>query len=527
MEATNPSIGVLGLMPDQPDHMLPLGGWKDGRNIRFNDGYMERIKEPAEILALPVGAVGEWQQRYVDETGPRVVICVTEGGVAKLYRLSIDLLTWEDVTPAGGLTSGGTWTSFAWGTACVVNNGIEAPQILLSGATEFVTLTGWGLTTGGQKVVTAAVLRPFRGFMWAFNLVVDGAIKPNAVWISGPGVEDNDDSLFFQPSWDYEDPGSSSVFTYVGSESGPIVDALELNNQLVIYTSGDARIASLVGGANIWDFQPSVEYGLIGIGSVVAFKNFHFCIGPSTIYLHDGSVVTPVGDAVIQNHFYNSLSDLDDITGAENLAFKEVHMMYNTNAGREYLVYNYKDKNFSIGNAAVADDPVSCMAYDLDAGDAGAETYGTVTTTYATETRTYADLAGRAKRRAMFWLTGSSYYRAESLASSDPSKRYYVTRDKLDFSELDPQLTMHWWKEVEEASPHITGTATTSFTFGWSEVLGSGVKNKDPFIYNPSTDYKINPRVSGRYIAMEVEIVSDGDWKMSSMDYDLTVDYGR
>jgi hypothetical protein len=531
MTTPSPAVGALGILPDQPDHELPLGAWADGRNLRFNDGYIERIKEPALRLAVPTDTVGLWIQLYHDGDFPRLVIAVndTVGSVDKLYRLDLAGTAWEDVTPVGGLTEGGRWQSFKWGTAVVCNNGIEAPQILLTGGANFADLTNWGTLTSGQTVTTAAVLRPFRNFMLAIGLVIDGTRKPNALWISGPGVEDNDDTAFFQPSWDHEDPGTKSTFVYQGADVGPLVDMAQLNNQLILYTNASAYILQLVGGNNTWGFLPSIEYGLIGIGAVVPYKNHHFCIGPTTLYVHDGSVVRHIADGVIQTAFFDSLIDFDDITGVENLEFKEVQFLYNAKGGkREYLIYNYKDETFAIGDASVEGDDCAAMAYDIGGDEDGTETWATISTTWSTETRTWADLAGSSGKRSMFWLTAGGLYLAEAFNTQDSQKRYFVSRDKLDFSELNEKMTTNWWKEISAVYPHITGTAPTEITLGWSETVGeTTINDLDTFSYDPATDYKADFRTSGRYIALAVDIVGDGAWRFSSMNYDLDVEYGR
>jgi len=149
--------------------MLPFGAWANGRNIRFKDGYLEPIREPVLALATPDGAL--WQQLYTDDTGPRVVIATD----TRLFRLDLPGTAWDDVSP--GLldyTPGGIWHSFPWGNAVVFNNGINTPQILLDGATEFSDLPNWGLlSNSGQTVTVAGVLRPIGDRMVALDFTSD------------------------------------------------------------------------------------------------------------------------------------------------------------------------------------------------------------------------------------------------------------------------------------------------------------------------------------------------------------------
>jgi hypothetical protein len=76
--------------------------------------------------------------------------------------------------------------------------------------------------------------------------------------------------------------------------------------------------------------------------------------------------------------------------------------------------------------------------------------------------------------------------------------------------------------------PHITGSAATQFTFGWSETIGAqSISGIEEVSYDPTTDYKADTRTAGRYISTKIELVGDGDWRMSSLDFDLKIEYGR
>ncbi len=521
MMVQGPDLGRLGLIPDQPPQKIPLGGWESARNVRFDGGYVRRIKEPTQLLATIED--GEWLQLYEDTNGPRQVYASS----GKLYRRTLDGLSWQDVTNIARVSyADGEWQSFQYGTSVVFNNGVEPPQILYANANSFVDLPNWGLVGGAQGQVTCKALRLFGVYMVAMDLTIDGVRSQNGVWTSGPAIIDNVSQDSEMPSWDYTDPGSLSVLNYIGVEYGAIVDGLSLNNNFIVYTRESAHVLQLTGGQAVFSNRKAIPYGLVSLGAAAAFNNLHFCIGPSAIFVHDGSTVREIADQKINREFYTNLSNLGNMRCTENQEFKEVHTLFDSIEGRGYLIYNYEDDNFSFGEAVVEGVPVVCMSYGL-APPGNVETYNTITTTYAQETRTYAQMGSDGQERKMFWLTANDLHVAESVNTSDSTKSYFMTRDGWDFSEMAPSMTTDLQKSLETVIPHINGSAPTQITVTSAENLRSSTVSQEVVQYDPTTDYKADFRITGRWMGIRIEITGDGSWEMSSMDFDVKAVYGR
>ena len=52
---TIPSTG-LGIIADEVPQELPEGAWSSGLNVRFRDGYAQRIKGHTSVLTNPSAA---------------------------------------------------------------------------------------------------------------------------------------------------------------------------------------------------------------------------------------------------------------------------------------------------------------------------------------------------------------------------------------------------------------------------------------------------------------------------------------
>lgn len=520
----SPPLGSTGIVPDLgTNHPLPLGAWEDVKNLRFNDSHIRRIKDPVEALPT-VADDATWLQLYTDDIGPRIAY----GTPTKLYRLNIAGDTWEDVTRLSGDYTSGDWHSFSWGESVIFNNGVDVPQILTAGSSAFVDLPNWGLLTSGQKAVTAKSLRPFNNVLVACNVTIDGVEFPNMDWWSAPAVIDNNDANFNQPSWDYEDPSTLSGFNYVGVNSGPIVDSLSLDTVHIIYTKFATFAMRPIGGRLIYAFTRILDYGLARLGAVVDYNNFHFVAGPTSIFRHDGSVITHLADGRIEDSFFNSLASTETLRCTQDIGNKEIHTLYqNRNGDWEYGIYNYDEDTWSRGDASKDGKDVVCMAYGQEQ-DLDAETYDTVTTTYATETRTYAEVFPKAEGRRMYWLLTDKLMLAEESTVKDPNKDYYVSSGFLSFSELGPEFTTNVAKSFQRIYPHIEGTADTQFTISRAKLLGQPLTaGQRVRTFVPGVSDKVAFRATARFFIMRIDLVSDGDWEMPTMNYDLGIKHGR
>jgi hypothetical protein len=560
------------LFRDPPAHSLPVGAWSACMNVRFNDGYIERIREPELELPTADAVPAEWAQQYIDSNGIRVIYATAEA----LWRRSIDGNSWEyaNNTAYPSYTGGGTWQSFAWGNAVVFNNGIDPPQILFDGTNRFVDLPGWGLISSDpnnptQDIDTGArckVIRPYLNYMVAIGVTALGGSdpladgeNPNAVWHSAPATDPST-----APSWDYADPSSGSQVNIVAIEDGPLVDMLPLNNRNILYTTVSAHSMTLTNTKTFpFAYDRVLENGITSMNAVAAFNNLHFCVSTSTVYVHDGSTVTQIADGKMQETFIDSLNAGEDdenprVQCVNNKNKKEIHVLYRDRRGggssqSAYLIYNYKDNNFSQGQAYVTvgqagvggrsiNDAV-CFMYGFDESDtvtwAQIESEGKSWSEWFATDTSWASLQQVGFKQKMFWMTAGGLYEAERREVSDENKLYFVERYGIDLSELNPQMTSNRWKHLRQLYPHVDTVnqpegvteswSDVQFTVGWTDTLLSKVvNNKDIITYDTlQGDYKVDVRTTGRYLYFRMDALTDGFFRFTSMDYDVELQQRR
>lgn len=507
------------------------------------------------MATYPAGFTHLWGEGYDDEIGPRLCVALNEtsGNVDRLYRLDLDGVTWLDVTNqtdyAGGYSESGEWQSFQWGQAVVFNNGVDVPQILLPNATQFKNLANWGFIGGIQKVVTAKVIRPFRNVMISMGITTDGTLDENEINWSDPQLVADGQDFVYEPSWDYSDPTVIAGRNYIGIDQGPLVDLLPLGNRVMFYTGQSAHIMTPVGGRALFKVDDAqFEYGLVSMGAVSAYENMHFCVSPKTMYIHDGVRVKLIGEARIDRTFYDSgvKTSLKNVFCEEDIRLQEIHVVFDAAEGdRGYIIYNYRDDNWSFGQCFITDGANREQTVHMEYGQLAGEGAGAVTWD-GLDPQTWADLtgqtwasfggqAGESPGRVMYWFTDTGLWASDANFARDENKEYFIEHTNIDFSELDPSLTTEKIKHIETIIPHIDSSvrgeipAVTQFTLRSGQSLKSAPSESEEIqIFDVNAEqYKMDFRISGRWLAMRIDVIGPGQWRLSTMDYDMEALYGR
>jgi hypothetical protein len=305
------NFGQIGVIQDTSAESLPVNAFTDARNVRFTGFQIEKILEPAYLIedpaARPVPPEGStvcvFSMGWSDALSTYfMAIFSNEDGKDYAYRwdqrtatpTAENPATWEQI---GGPYNGGPWQGFEWGNTFIINNGGQAPQIWDRKAQNLIDLPNWGLVSTGNDIAngeapsdntraTCRIILPIKNYLVAMNFTEAGDFRPNTVWWSDPAGAA---SVEFAPSWDYQSPVTLSGQAQAGVGYGNIVTSLPLNDNLIIYTDGDATAMSIVGGRFVMGFRRLFNKGAAGLNSVTEFNNRHYVVARDQIYIHDGS----------------------------------------------------------------------------------------------------------------------------------------------------------------------------------------------------------------------------------------------
>lgn len=212
------------------------------------------------------------------------------GDATKLYALTN--ATWANASrTSGGAYTLGTsdrWEFAKWGENVIATNGVDAPQIISLGATNFTALSGTP-----PKAKTIAVIRDFV----VLGAIDDGATKLTTVQWSGFGDE---------TAWTYN-PATQSDAQELGDIGGQIVRIVGGAYGAIFRTRGITRM-TYEGPPTIFRFD-HVERakGAISAGGVCDAGNLMFYIGEDDFYAFDGEASYNIGTQKVADYFFRDL----------------------------------------------------------------------------------------------------------------------------------------------------------------------------------------------------------------------------
>ena len=119
------NIGSIGLINDISPQDLPDGALSGGQNVRFKDGYLEKIEGYSNVMGTPTVAP-YWMLPIVSGSTLYWVYC----GLTAVYVT--DGTTHTDITRAAGAYSATAlinWNGGFLSGIGVFNNGVDDPQV--------------------------------------------------------------------------------------------------------------------------------------------------------------------------------------------------------------------------------------------------------------------------------------------------------------------------------------------------------------------------------------------------------------
>ncbi len=210
-------------------------------------------------------------------------------------------------------------------------------------------------TSGGSFVdiagaPKAAIIVSVNGFVMAFD-TNDGAYgdRPDGWW--GSGIRD-------QTAWT-PSAATQAANGRLLESPGRILAAAALGNDVVAYKASSMYLGRYVGGSLIWQWQriPG-DIGCSGAESVVTIDSKQFFIGPSDLFVYDGTVPTSL-QAPIREWFFQNLNQTyrSNIIGAVDIPRSLVYWYYpsiNSTGGALDMVLTYNIRTNQWGKRALS-----------------------------------------------------------------------------------------------------------------------------------------------------------------------------
>lgn len=520
-------LGSLGIIKDLPPTDIPLGAFTGGNNVRFSNGASMRA--PGWRTGSPdIGFSPSGTFRYTVPGGAELTFIPGPYGAIRV-RNSAGAIT--DAHPAAPLVlAASQFTGCSLGSVFYLNRETHVPRYWGPASSTFASIPGWTSTDRCE------VLRSFKDFLVAFNVTKNGTPNPNLVkW--------SDAALAGAPpaSWDHTDPTKLAGETPLAEINGPIVDAMNLRDAMIIYGQREVWLMEYVGNQFIFRFRRLFnDGGILNRNCAIEIEGKHFVFGVDDIYVHDGVSRQSIAEGRVRDFVFRNIdiSKVDRCFVAHNVASKEILFCYYSGDGdaqfgggegvNRAVVYCYTNDTWGIMDMPNVFGPMSL------APAIGGLTYDTVTSDYASTGGSYQNSSGSLRLlplAAVRLLTGR-------IASNRISLLDNIDRGSLSSFPLDTSILTPAYLEKEHIDLDDSGSDLTTyktiygvvpqvrirtdipikFTFGANDLHGLSPEWEAPVDYYPRQDYRVDTRMSGRYLALRVDVPTPDDFSLTGFD---------
>ncbi|WP_444939405.1 hypothetical protein [Microbulbifer sp. JMSA002] len=504
-------LGERGINVDTPPFELPVNEFSAGKNVRFANGAAQTMPSP-KILE-PLAEAPVWGAGWVSDGVPQLAyasqteLYIRENETFVKRTNSTDFST--------GYSPSENWQSLVWGESVIFNNGVDVPQIREPTDTEFKALPNW------PSNLRAKLLSGYKNFMVALGITEDGVNYPNTVrWSTEaePGQ--------VPWTWDVVDLSGLAGANPVDSGASELVDCLPLGGANIIYSQEATYLMQFVGGQYVFAFDKLLDQGILCRDAVAAFDKFHFVIGSTEIFVHDGSSTRPVAHRRANKTFYNEVGDRTKVRCVANHKTKEVWTYYTTGAGNanRAMVYNWLDNTFTF-----VDVPgVACAVFAPKQGEI--VTWEELTQSWADLTQSWGEFADTAFYPVMYYFSSDgaahTLQEADFLSTASTTQSVYLERTGIDLDQLLKAPTKQW-KLIRQIVPQIHGTGKVRITVGGASTAMGDVHWRQPREFDVAKGLKVDVRLKARYLAIKIQSVDAGFWRLTGWDLDLIPVDGR
>ena len=544
-------LGAVGVVTDADPYNLPIEGYTRAKNVRFTEGKVTHGPIYRDILTVDTNNSTDpvFVRGLFNVAGYDTVIYVDNlFNVRELTNLA-DASVYDSSDTVGQDESALKITSTTLANVEYINRSDRAPLSRVPGSTSFTVLPNWPNDASDKKFTTTS-LRSFGDFLLALgtNETVSGAASsyPNRVRFSDLTLANN-----VPGSWDDTAATTSAGFTDLVQMSTPIVDGATLGSNFLVYSSDQVWGMEYVGGTFIFNFRKLFDdAGVISQNCIVEVEGQHYVFDRDDIYRTDGLTRQSICEGRIRDYVFNAIdmSKSDACFVQHNSELEEIYFCYHSGDDmalytegdfcNRAAVYNYRNDTWSFQDLP---NVISGSTSNFDT----TEDYGSI----ATAGFTYSNIGGTyqsqesAFNRHPFMLSRGATNDPSTVASNKllgidmadtgtmtkPIETTLTTNAVVERVgiDLDEQgIPLSGYKVISRIYPQISSPnsdGTFNFTFGAAETPNGTPNYAATQTFDVLADYKLDSRMSGRYLSYKLESDDPKNFAFTGMDLDVQV----
>lgn len=518
-EVKNP----VGILTDPNPSDVPMNAWSGGRNVRFKNGRSVRAQGHESVFdPLPGDREPLFAMPHLVENTPYWFVG-TKDGIFRTEGKSWVEVTRKDTQEPPQVAPYHASTNYNWSGGYlsgigIMNNRMDIPQRVRPGEVYFKNLENWPGNTRTK------ILRPFKNYLIALGITKDSVDMPTVVKWSSPA-----DPGEVPYTWDVTDPTNDAGEAPLADTAGAIVDGKKLRDSFIIYKEDSVYSMRYVGGVYVFQFQQLFDdVGMLAPNCAAEFDGKHFVVGQSDVYVHNGVQKNSVIDGKMKGDLYNAIQagGVDSVFVVPDYKSSEIWICYQ--ATEDAILNGYSDRamiwNWIENTWTVRDIPELLFGTfgvldpqapdDWDSDDAPWDSDTTI------------------------W-GNASYNPAKSkiILVSKENKKVYMVGDTTLFDEQTFRCRLEKSnmydgndqsiKHVTTITPHIRGDGDVDIYLGTNYIQDAPTEWHGPYRYRIGKDYKINCRISGRYIGIRFDFNSVGTWELNGYTVEQTPTVGK
>lgn len=391
------NVGQVGAISSQDidPKKLPDGAWSDCENARF-DGYTaKKVLGSRNIF----GSLSVAPYSLIPHTTFDGQNFFAYAGLTSVFTVSNDThydITRQTATLSGTMTNRAystdatlLWTGGVFGGLLFLNNGVDVPQVQLTptASCRLSDLTNWPTTV----TTRCASMRAFKNYLLALD-VTKGTqrFRQMVKWSSSA------DPLTVPATWDEADTTQDAGETSLAETNGTVIDSLPLRDINIIYKDDSVYGQQFIGQPFIFRFYSIFNnVGIIAKRCMAAFEQYHCFVGNDLdIYVHDGTSIRSIGQDKWRNWLRANVDgdDYQRMFVVANPTTSEIWIFVPTGDAdytSKVLMWNWRKDTWGVRTVS----NVSSGAVGGISSAAYVDLWSTIATTWATEVRTWSELA--------------------------------------------------------------------------------------------------------------------------------------
>jgi hypothetical protein len=507
MIITIPASGELGLNKDAAPQELPPNAWTEASNIRFRDGYAQRIGGHLQVYTAP-------------SITPYAVAPFVTSAARFWVHLGLtaafvdDGATRTDISRAAPFTGAidDRWMCSSFNGVFIANNGVDHPQYWGGNtANDLANIAAWDANW------RAAVIRPFKNYLIALDLTKTGTRYQSMVKWSNPA-----DPGTLPASWDATSAANEAGELDLAETADALVDGVPLGDTFIIYKERSMYAMQPSGDVYIWRFtRIPGDFGMLTRGCCAATPIGHVVLTAGDVVIHNGtppkSILTGrmrewLASSIDQTNYKRSFVVANSNTSEVWICFPENAQTTCTKA----LIWNWEGNTFSVRdlpNVTDADFGVALFSADTWASD---------TASWESDVTSWGQSSFAATRSNLVMATTAPLLMATEQSNDFAGTAITATLERKHLAIGGDTDNV---KVITGIRPRIDGPAGAVVTI---EVGGTMDAETAP-TYQPAITYTIGSTLkadvfaSGRFHSIRFSSVSSSPWRIRSYDIEYTV----